>query len=222
MLDGLQSLENIDFATLFRILGIGFGVFWVVVVGWAIFDAFERFNSLWLRILSVLLVVCLPLFGLLIYLIIRPRETVDELKMIDLERRFLKFEAAGLENCSSCGYELMPNFVYCPRCGNELRTKCESCGVYLEPTWRSCPFCGKDQKVATVGREEISVESSSVTESVKKSRKTGRSGRKATKDILLEADGFVRFVGGLPIRAVRLVRSSRGSKRKASNKDDKK
>jgi ribosomal protein L32 len=145
ILDTMLFLEDLDFMVVFRLFGLGLFVFWLVVVGWAAIDATERLESKWMRLLAVLLVILLPLFGLLIYLTVRPRETREEAKWTNAERRYLKFETAGLYDCPSCGYEVFPNHIFCPRCGYELRFKCESCEVYLESEWNTCPYCGEEQ-----------------------------------------------------------------------------
>lgn len=146
ILSTVTWLEDVDFAIVFRGMGIGLVLFWFVIVGWVAIDASDRFRSVWPRILSVALVLFVPLFGLLIYLVVRPKMTIEEEKWTALERRYLNFETAGLDDCPVCGYELMPNFVYCPSCGEELRVKCESCDIFLEPDWYTCPFCGEDRE----------------------------------------------------------------------------
>lgn len=155
ILNTVSYLEDVDFALVFQAIGIGFMLFWLVVLGWVAFDAAERFSSIWARILSFILVLMFPIFGLFIYLIIRPKATREEEKWFDLEHRFLKFEAEGLEDCPGCGFELMPNFIYCPDCGYELRKKCESCEVYLDPYWGVCPFCGTQQDLKEKFAEDL-------------------------------------------------------------------
>ncbi|MBN2100286.1 zinc ribbon domain-containing protein [Candidatus Dojkabacteria bacterium] len=144
--DILSFLEDLDFIFFVKILGIIFGVFWLIVVGWTWTDASERSGSLFFKIISSFLVLTLNIFGLIIYLIIRPKYPKDEEYWIDLERRYLKFEADGLEDCPYCGFEIMPNYVHCPNCGSKLRVKCNSCESYLELNWDVCPFCGEKQK----------------------------------------------------------------------------
>lgn len=145
ILDTMVFLEDLDFLMVFRAFGLGLLVFWLVVIGWSAIDASERFASKWHRLFAVLLIILLPLFGLLIYLTIRPRETLEEAKWNGAERRYLKFETAGLYDCPSCRYEVFPNYIFCPNCGYELRFKCKSCDVYLEPEWNTCPYCGEEQ-----------------------------------------------------------------------------
>jgi hypothetical protein len=254
----MDWLRDIDFASIFRMMGVGLLLFWLVVIWWVISDTRERFASKWAQFVVVAIVVLLPLFGFLIYLIVRPRTTTEEDEMLDLERRYLKFEAAGLGDCPSCGLELMPNFVYCPRCGRELRVKCASCEIYLEPNWMVCPFCGNhredvreefmeeilpeesedvetknltEEKPADPQREEPrkekvkedsnkADEAPEVMETVSKTEPEGDaqgnkrpSGKKKT--IIAEADGFIKYVGRIPMQ---LIRRKRGTPRAAQKK----
>lgn len=146
ILNFMGFVENVDFALIGKFLAVGFLLFWIVVVGWVIYDASQRFPSIWMVVLSAALVLGLNLFGYVIYLIIRPRQTREEHYWADRERRYLNFETAGLEDCPKCGYPTQPNFIHCPRCGEALRVKCSSCEVYIEPEWAVCPFCGGKNK----------------------------------------------------------------------------
>jgi RNA polymerase subunit RPABC4/transcription elongation factor Spt4 len=117
-----------------------------VVIGWAWTDAAERYRSKGAAFMIVILLLLINIFGLIIYLIIRPKFTRDEEYWNDLEKRFLKYEAQGIGDCPHCGDEVQPSFIHCPNCGKSLRVKCKSCEMYLEPEWKVCPFCGKRQK----------------------------------------------------------------------------
>lgn len=212
ILDTVSFLENIDFGMIFQMMGYGLILFWFVIIGWAAVDATERFTSTWARIGAITLVIVVPLFGFLIYLVIRPRTSTEEEYWMDLERRFLKFEAAGLEDCPACGYELMPNFVHCPNCSRELRVKCESCEVFIEPLWNMCPFCGTAQERKDVTPiPQIAI--SSIDATVPSPRKLPKrlkprvikprtSTASTFRKIALKADGFVQMVGGIPLKLI--------------------
>ncbi len=44
--------------------------------------------------------------------------------------------------CSACGFELQPDFAFCPRCGTRLPEACAACGFPCPPDFRFCPKCG--------------------------------------------------------------------------------
>lgn len=215
ILDFFTVLENINFNLVLQGLGVGVFAFWVIVMGWVWYDSSERYKKLWPRILSVAIVFAFNILGLIIYLIIRPNETFEEAYWMDLERRYLKFESAGLVDCLSCGEELYPNFIYCPNCGASVRKKCASCDVYLELDWKICPFCGEKQE---------EVEQHVVAKVVKKdkdsdsTKSTVEAGKPKGSDQKVESDGsgFMRFLGKLPG-----LRSSTKPKKKGSGKNKK-
>lgn len=224
ILDTLSFLEKVDFAFLTQILGIVVGVFWLFVVGWVWFDASERYSSIWLRLVAVFLTLVFNLFGLIIYLIIRPKVTRDEDYWINLERRYLKFEAAGLEDCPNCGCEIMPNFINCPNCGYSLRVKCKSCEIFLEPEWNVCPFCGEKQR--EFSEEDVVRRGKRRRAKTAKASETGVQKKpRGFKKFLVGADGFIRMVGALPgKRAVAMKRKKQEAKAQRAQKkaEDKK
>ena len=43
ILSTVTWLEDVDFAVVFRAMGVGLLIFWVVIVGWVAVDASDRF-----------------------------------------------------------------------------------------------------------------------------------------------------------------------------------
>jgi hypothetical protein len=211
ILEGLGFLENLDFMVLLRILGVFYGVFWLFVVGWVWFDASDRYKSIWLRILMTFMVLTLNILGFLIYLVLRPKVSLEDSYWIDLERKYLKFEAAGLEDCPRCGEDVLPNFIHCPNCGKELRVKCESCDVYLEPDWNVCPFCGTKQK-------DIEFAKIKKKDKLKKKKKSEKV--PLIKKVVMGYDGLIKFLGGN--QKGKKGNSKKNSKAKQRNKAAKK
>jgi adenylate cyclase len=48
-------------------------------------------------------------------------------------------------SCSGCGYEVAPDFAFCPRCGRGLPRRCSACGAPCEREFAFCPRCGVSQ-----------------------------------------------------------------------------
>src|SRR4051812_14885296 len=44
--------------------------------------------------------------------------------------------------CSGCGFELSPDFAFCPHCGRRQPTACLACGMPCEADFAFCPRCG--------------------------------------------------------------------------------
>ncbi len=141
ILNTIENIGDIDFNTVMSFLGMFFIFFWIVVLGWVWVDAGERTTNRTFRIVSVLLVGIFNILGLIIYLIVRPRQTIQEVYWADLERRYLKYETTELGDCKKCGFQLQPGFVSCPSCSEVLKVKCSGCEVNIDKNWRYCPFC---------------------------------------------------------------------------------
>ena len=118
----------------------------------------------------------IPIFGWIIYLIIRPSETIDEIYWGDLERRYLKYETSELGDCPKCGTQLYPGYIYCPNCKQELKVKCTQCGVYVDTDHKFCTHCGNQMKSRVVNesvpdtetmQKQIESDKEEVHESVK-------------------------------------------------------
>lgn len=44
--------------------------------------------------------------------------------------------------CAGCGFEAQSDFIFCPKCGNELPAACPSCGSPCPSDFAFCPKCG--------------------------------------------------------------------------------
>ena len=152
VLDLLSGIVNIDFQFVLNIVGIGLLIFWVVVVSWVWLDSGERTSNVYKRIAYMLLVIVFNIIGWIIYLIIRPSETIEEIYWSDLERRYLKYETSELGDCPKCGYQLLPGFIFCPNCGFELKRKCSGCDVYVDRDYKYCPYC--NNRVGYLSKEK--------------------------------------------------------------------
>lgn len=153
LLNFIEGVGDVDFAFVIKLLIVLFIFFWVIVIGWAWNDASERSTNRVFRVLSVLLVALLNVPGLIIYLILRPKQTIAEIYWSDLERRYLKYETAELGDCHNCGFQLQPGFVNCPNCAAVIKVKCEGCGVYIDKDWKHCPFCSKSNNLSGASRD---------------------------------------------------------------------
>ncbi len=137
----LEGILGANYTHLSTAVLILFIIFWLFVCWWIYNDIVSRTKNRYIHFFSVLLVLLLNVLGLLIYLIIRPKDTLQEAFWADLERRYLLFETAELGDCDKCGYQLRPGFTSCPNCGYDIKFKC-SCGALIEKNWKYCPYCG--------------------------------------------------------------------------------
>ena len=147
-------IGNLDFNMFGSILFVLLVVFWLVLIGWVWIDSGERTSNLTIRIVYLALVLILNIPGLIIYLIIRPSETIDQIYWADLERRYLKYETSELGDCSKCGGQLLPGYVFCTNCGNEIKKKCPNCSVMISKGSKFCAYCGTQVGYRAVKEEE--------------------------------------------------------------------
>jgi hypothetical protein len=144
----LAELSN-TIATLIGIfvalMGAFFFAFWVAMGIWTLNDIRSRTRD-WLAIvLASLLVLVFPLVGLVLYMMIRPRETLADVFDRALEEESLLRELEGTLSCSRCGVPVQDNWNFCSNCHSQLRFACSSCGKAMRHEWSICVSCGADQ-----------------------------------------------------------------------------
>lgn len=154
VLNFFDFVGGLDFDIFGTILGVVVLIFWLVLIGWVWVDSGERTSNMTVRVIYLVLVTLLNIPGLIIYLIIRPSETIEQIYWADLERRYLKYETSELGDCSKCGSQLFPGYVYCTNCGNEIKRKCQTCGVLIGKSAKFCQHCGSQVTLRTVKEEE--------------------------------------------------------------------
>lgn len=144
LLDFIDNIGNVNFSFVTKFLLVCLILFWLVVLYWVWLDVSERTTNPYTRILSVVLVLVLNVVGLVIYLLVRPSQTIEEIYWADLERRYLKYETVELGDCPKCGSQLYPGFKFCPECKYKLKIKCTSCGIHVQRDCKYCPNCGEE------------------------------------------------------------------------------
>src|SRR5829696_8897010 len=95
---------------------------------WTYRDITARTRDVFTIGLGLALVILLPLAGLIIYLVLRPRETLSEAYERSLEEEYLLQDIEDSEMCPACKRRVSPEFLYCPHCRTKLRDECENCG----------------------------------------------------------------------------------------------
>jgi RNA polymerase subunit RPABC4/transcription elongation factor Spt4 len=131
------------------LLGAFLTAMWIAVVIWTFRDIRSRSRDIFAQILATLMVlVFFPLFplpGLVLYLILRPRETLSEIYERSLEEEAL---LQGIEErmaCPGCNRRIEEEFMICPTCHTRLKKACPACGRLLHLRWNICAYCGAVQ-----------------------------------------------------------------------------
>ena len=127
---------------------------WFSAVIWTFRDIRSRTRDVFAQILATLMVlIFFPLFplpGMILYLILRPRETLAEIYERKLEEEAL---LQGIEErlaCPTCNRRIEEDYVVCPACHPRLKKGCISCGRQLHLSWTICAYCGAAQTTQTV------------------------------------------------------------------------
>ena len=125
---------------------------WISVVIWTFRDIRARSRDIFAQILGTLLVLLFfpffPLPGWILYMLLRPRETLSEIYERSLEEETL---LQGIEErlaCPGCNRRIEEEFMICPTCHTRLKKACPACGRLLHLRWNLCPYCGAIQTAA--------------------------------------------------------------------------
>jgi len=142
MMEGILERIPTILTTLVTICG---GVTVALVVGmaiWAFRDIRSRSRDILAQLLATLLVLVLPGIGLIVYLMLRPQETLAEAYERSLEQEALLQAIEEPEVCPGCGQRSRGEYIYCPACHTQLKRACPNCGKPLHLRWSICPYCG--------------------------------------------------------------------------------
>lgn len=115
---------------------------WLSLIFWAYRDIKARARDPLARILAVLVVAVLFIPGLIVYLILRPRHTLEEEYQMTLEEEALLQSIEDIPLCPGCSRRIKDNWIVCPSCHTKLRKNCHQCGRLMELPWNLCPYCG--------------------------------------------------------------------------------
>ncbi|MEP6984699.1 MAG: zinc ribbon domain-containing protein [Chloroflexota bacterium] len=122
---------------------------WLALIVWAYRDMRSRSRDTFAQIGTLLLVAVLMIPGLIIYLLVRPRETLSEAYERSLEEEALLQEIEEKPTCPGCGQRVHDNWQACPHCFTRLKKPCTNCSQMLELSWQVCPYCTAQQRTTT-------------------------------------------------------------------------
>ena len=116
---------------------------WFSLVIWTFNDVRARSQNIVTQLLGTSIVLLFNVFGLLLYYIIRPKQTLAEAYEKSLEEETLLQEIENRHLCPNCNQRIQDDFLLCPSCFTKLRRQCHFCSHLLAPEWTLCPFCGR-------------------------------------------------------------------------------
>ena len=115
---------------------------WLSLIIWTYRDISSRTRDVLIRLLAAVVVAVLFLPGIVVYLILRPRHTLEDEYQQTLEEEALLQAIEDNQLCPGCGRRVKENWLVCPNCHTKLKKNCHQCGKLMELPWQLCPYCG--------------------------------------------------------------------------------
>ena len=119
---------------------------WFVLIVWTYRDIESRSKNVVTQVFSTLLAVFFWVPGVLLYMMLRPKETLDEAYQKSLEEEYLLQDLQELPVCPTCNHFIHDDYQICPHCNTQLREGCHNCGRLVDLRWDICPYCGVEQQ----------------------------------------------------------------------------
>lgn len=127
---------------------VAFGLaVWFSIVVWTFMDIRSRSRDKLVWFFATLLVLLFNVFGLVVYLILRPHETLMQAYERSLEEEALLQEIEERPICPNCRHRVEQDFRICPSCLTQLKDICRNCGRLVDLDWTVCPYCTLERKV---------------------------------------------------------------------------
>ncbi len=161
---------------------------WLGIVLWTLRDMRARSRDVLAQAAAALMVAVLNVFGLILYLMLRPRETLAEAYERSLEEEAL---LQGIEEkpvCPGCGRPSNALWQVCPHCHTRLKKQCIQCGQLLDLPWNLCPYCATPQSA--------SAEPEPRQNNQRRSRRGPANAPSANYEPVGETPGSLEFVDG--------------------------
>ena len=115
---------------------------WISLIIWTYRDVRARSRSIFVQLLSVVLVAVFNIPGILLYFLLRPRETLAEQYERELSEEALLQDIEEKVACPACQQKIHPDFLFCPNCHTRLKRRCDNCHRITSLRWNICPYCG--------------------------------------------------------------------------------
>jgi hypothetical protein len=144
------EIKNSSLNTAVSVALLILGVLYLALIFWTFADARRRIDDP-LLVICATLASFFPFVGTIVYLIVRPPEYLDDVRLRELEMTAAEARLANLDYqlCPHCDYEIKADYLRCPSCMRKLKERCYSCSKPIDPAWRICPFCEAETNAPT-------------------------------------------------------------------------
>ena len=150
--DALNSfLNNQNVQLAGRAIALYVVLLWLASAYWAYRDLQSRTsNPIAPYLAAVVMVLFTPIlfpFGILLYRLVRPGETVAEANERAIAEEAMLREIEAQPHCANCDRRVEAEWLICPTCRNQLRRMCPACNRRVELDWVVCAWCGAELSV---------------------------------------------------------------------------
>lgn len=147
-METIKEIASFFQSPLFRLIvlltQVFIGILWLSIAYWTFRDAKTRgaMAGYW-----AIVTLIFPIFGLLIYLVVRPPERREDVQERELEIRSKEAQLAQSGAvCPACMRAVEKEFLICPHCLKRLKKPCPECESALKMNWTICPYCQSTQQ----------------------------------------------------------------------------
>lgn len=123
---------------------------WIVLAVWTYRDIESRSRNVVTQVAATILSALFFIPGVLLYMLLRPKDTLDSSFQRTLEEEYLLQDLEAAHVCPSCERPVDEDFIICPHCEARLKEPCPNCGRSVDVLWTICPYCGNDESLAAV------------------------------------------------------------------------
>lgn len=141
----MSTLKEIGPIIIAGFVAFGLAV-WFSIVVWTFMDIRSRSRDKLVWVFATLLVFLFNAFGLVVYLILRPHETLMQAYERSLEEEALLQEIEERPICPNCRHRVENAYRICPNCLQTLKDVCLNCDKLVELDWTVCPYCTAERK----------------------------------------------------------------------------
>ena len=121
---------------------------WAGTIVWTINDLRARSFDLGAIVLAAVLVALVPFIGAVVYLLVRPKETLADVYDRALEEDALLSDRSVRMVCGECDTPVREEWAFCPDCRYQLLVRCSHCGQSRRSEWKYCAYCRAPQNTA--------------------------------------------------------------------------
>jgi RNA polymerase subunit RPABC4/transcription elongation factor Spt4 len=150
---------------------------WLGTAYWAFRDMQARTENPILPYFAAALIIFFTpvvfLLAVVLYLIVRPRETLAEVYERSLAEETLLAEVEKNRLCPTCRQRVGSDWLVCPNCRTRLHRVCPTCSRLAEPEWGICAYCGTELERSRIPARVAAARATSPAPAVSGERRDG-------------------------------------------------